>query len=404
MRILRLTFISFLVLTALSFGQNVRYDRDFTSISSTVPPFVVANVSPNLPTLQVCTSPANGVPCTNYATTYTSAGVACPNGAQDTPQPQPSACQSTGDAQGNIGFWAPAGQYDYTVCISTSCFGPYTVTLGGSGGGGSGANVHLSNLNTTALNASLFCASSGSCDLGSKALPFGGGYFLNGIDIFGTTGTGGVLSWGSIIYATFSPDATYQWLLNSGTGPYGNYDGGYKASMYCMGTDCITTWPRVQTAFENCTADQTGNSFPTVTTLTNYFNAHWEFVYNTTTYINCQIYIPVAPPASTISGITIPSSTIVVDVYSADGVAGHTANIQTCDAIISASGNFQTGALTCAANQTYTTTASAYSRTSLTFNVQSTLVNGGVLIVKIGTSPTGTPPTSDILIYPHFVL
>jgi hypothetical protein len=62
------------------------------------------------------------------------------------------------------------------------------------------------------------------------------------------------------------------------------------------------------------------------------------------------------------------------------------------------------GALTCAAAQTFTTAATAYQRVTLTFNVQSTLSNGCILVVKIGTAPTGTAPTSDILIYPHFVL
>jgi len=120
-----------------AFAQNVRYDAQYPSIvTGQSTPYLVANIPPNSPKLAVCTVPANGVPCTNYATTYNSQGVACPNGAQDTPQPQPSACQPTGDAQGNIGFWAPAGSYDYTVCIGTSCFGPYRVTLGGSGGSG----------------------------------------------------------------------------------------------------------------------------------------------------------------------------------------------------------------------------------------------------------------------------
>ena len=123
-----------LILFACSFihAQNVRYSVPFPSISSTtVTPYLVANIPPSSPVLAVCNSPANQVPCTNYATTYTSSGSACPNGSQDTPDPQPSACQAAGDAQGNIGFWAPPGKYDYTVCIrnSTSCFGPYTVTL-----------------------------------------------------------------------------------------------------------------------------------------------------------------------------------------------------------------------------------------------------------------------------------
>jgi hypothetical protein len=120
----------FLLLIGAAFGQNSRYDAPFPSISSSTPPYLIANVPPNSPVLAVCHSPANGVPCTNYATTYTSTGTPCANGAQDTPQPQPSACQSTGDAQGNIGFWAAGGQYDYTVCVGTACYGPFTVTLG----------------------------------------------------------------------------------------------------------------------------------------------------------------------------------------------------------------------------------------------------------------------------------
>lgn len=144
---------------------------------------------------------------------------------------------------------------------------------------------------------------------------------------------------------------------------------------------------------ENCTPDQTGNSFPQVLSLTNWFYSHWEFIFNTTTYINCTIYIP--------TGAT--GATFVVDVASADNTAGHTANIQTCDQVIN-TGTLNIGALTCAANQVFTTTATAYNRVTLTFNVQSTLSNGSILVVKIGTSPTGTAPTSDLLIYPHFIL
>jgi len=135
-----------LLLFACSFveGQNARYSAPFPSVSSTTAtPFLVANVPPNSPLLSVCVSPANQVPCTNYATTYNSAGVACPVGAQDTPDPQPSACQGTGDAQGNIAFWAPPGKYDYTVCIenTVSCFGPYTITLDSYAGPGIAVEV-----------------------------------------------------------------------------------------------------------------------------------------------------------------------------------------------------------------------------------------------------------------------
>jgi hypothetical protein len=126
----------FFALQIAARAQNLRYDAPFPSVSSqTSTPFLVANIPPNSPKLAVCSSPANATPCTNYVTTYTSAGASCPNGAQDTPQPQPSACQATGDAQGNIGFWAPAGKYDYTVCVSTNCYGPFTVTLSANGAG-----------------------------------------------------------------------------------------------------------------------------------------------------------------------------------------------------------------------------------------------------------------------------
>lgn len=134
-------FLGFLWLVANEANaQNVRYSAQVPSITTIGSvPYLVANVPPNSPVLAVCNVPANSTPCTNYATTYNSAGVACSNGAQDTPDPQPSSCQSTGDAQGNIGFFAPAGNYDYTVCIQTTCLGPYRVTLSSGGalpGGG----------------------------------------------------------------------------------------------------------------------------------------------------------------------------------------------------------------------------------------------------------------------------
>jgi hypothetical protein len=144
---------------------------------------------------------------------------------------------------------------------------------------------------------------------------------------------------------------------------------------------------------ENCAPDQTGNSFPQVVSLTQWFNFHWEFATNTSTYITCEVFVQTAQTGAT----------IVVDVYSADSTAGHTADIQTCDAMVN-TGSFNVSTLTCAPAQVFTTTAVAYHRSKLTFNVRSTLVNGGILVIKIATSPTGTAPTSNILIYPHFVL
>ena len=210
--------ILFLVAFACScaYGQSplVRYDSPFPSVSSITPPFLVANLPPNSPTLAVCGSPANAVPCTNYVSTFQGNGGACSNGSQDTPQPAlTSSCQSTGDAEGNIGFWAPAGKYDYTVCISNNCFGPFTVTLGGSGGGGSSgipaiiptATGNGTTDDTAALNsATNSCPQSGTTVGCLVYLPCG--HFkttatwnialLKGVHIMGggTDGTGGACS------------------------------------------------------------------------------------------------------------------------------------------------------------------------------------------------------------------
>lgn len=122
-----------LIAIGCAHGQvNARFSVSFPSITSQYStPFLVANIPPNSVVPALCNHPANATPCTNYATTYTQSGVACPNGTQDTPDPQPSSCQATADAQGNIGFWLAPGTYDYTACIqnSTSCFGPYTIIV-----------------------------------------------------------------------------------------------------------------------------------------------------------------------------------------------------------------------------------------------------------------------------------
>jgi hypothetical protein len=189
------------------------------------------------------------------------------------------------------------------------------------------------------------------------------------------------------IAAPSNPASGYErWYANSSTH--------LQTCLTSSGGNCAPSGGTTASpSLENCAADQSGNSFPQVTSLTNWFSAHWEFLFNTTTYINCQVFIPTAQTGAT----------LVVDVFSADSTAGHTANIQTCDAILT-TGSLNVGSLTCASAQTYTTTATAYQRVTLTFNVQSTLVNNGILVVKIGTSPTGTAPTSDIIILPHFIL
>lgn len=145
--------------------------------------------------------------------------------------------------------------------------------------------------------------------------------------------------------------------------------------------------------FENLTTDETGNSFYSVSALTNYFYASWQFVHGTTSYIIGTVFIPTAQAGAQ----------VILDIASADSTAGHTANFQTSDGILN-SGSINIGALTSAAAQTFTTTSTAYNRVTLSFNVQTTLVNNCVLVVKIACIPTGTQPTSNLLVYPHFIL
>ena len=188
-------FLSFVAICLLfaamhqASAQNVRYTAQIPSISSQyATPFLVANTPPNSPLLSLCHHPANALPCTNFATSYTILGVACPNGAQNTPNPQPSACQASGDAQGNVGWWAPPGEYDYTVCIAntTSCFGPYTVTLGGTSTGATlqvngtpnGSQSLLNLINSNGINP--VDDGAGAVEFDLQIQSFASGCFLQG--------------------------------------------------------------------------------------------------------------------------------------------------------------------------------------------------------------------------------
>jgi hypothetical protein len=156
------------------------------------------------------------------------------------------------------------------------------------------------------------------------------------------------------------------------------------------GTTPLTTF----IPLENCTPDQTGNSFYTVASLTNWFAGHWEFVTNNASFITCMVRIP-HPLAVT------PNAAIVLEIAANDGTAGHTANFQSCDIAITATASINVAAPTCAANQAYTTTSTAYSRVTLTYLVQSTVAADNLLVVKIATSTSGTQPSNNIFVYPY---
>jgi hypothetical protein len=114
--------------------------------------------------ISFCSAPANAVPCTNKATTYTDStlGTACPTSTQVVLDGT-NACVATPDTQGNWGVWVPAGQYTYTASIGAINFGPFFVTAGSvSATGISGAvsgNLIKANSATTGTDSGIAAAS-----------------------------------------------------------------------------------------------------------------------------------------------------------------------------------------------------------------------------------------------------
>jgi len=118
--------------------SGVRYGEAAPIISGQTPGGPLSSV-PNA-SISWCNSPANAVPCTNKATTYTDITLttSCPTSTQVVLIGSTS-CVAKTDSYGNWGVWVAAGTYTYTVTLSSGATeGPYTVTLASGGGGGAG--------------------------------------------------------------------------------------------------------------------------------------------------------------------------------------------------------------------------------------------------------------------------
>lgn len=130
-----------LFLLSLAWGQGVRFG-DGNPPMTTHSIFGVPNLLQAEPNaiISVCGAVANGVPCTNKVTTYTSStlGTACPTSTQIT-RGNSTTCVGTTDASGNWGVWVPAGLYTYTITYKGASVGPIFFTAGASSGGGAGA-------------------------------------------------------------------------------------------------------------------------------------------------------------------------------------------------------------------------------------------------------------------------
>jgi hypothetical protein len=187
-----LCLLAFLAAPALSGQTGIRWDLGgpIAGVSMTVnqPSLYGKNASYLVVVagakLNWCAYPANstqGTPCTNYAPTYTdlTLGTACPNTKPIVLQ-QTNICASVGDASGNLGvntaFPGPStvpGYYTYTLTVGSTTYGPYTVTIGGSGGGGSGVPAGSLQLQVSNSVGTLFTAPIPNVAAGSLLASFG---------------------------------------------------------------------------------------------------------------------------------------------------------------------------------------------------------------------------------------
>jgi uncharacterized cupin superfamily protein len=165
-----LLFFAALFLTAgASFAQTgVRVGTGANPVISVTTPGGPLMSVPNA-TISFCNVPANGVPCTNKASTWTDSTLttACPSSTQVVLDGS-NVCVGSTDQYGNWGVWVASGQYAYTVTLPTGAStGPFFVTAGGSGG--SGVNPAAPGLATQFSNAAV----SGLQTISNGGVPFG---------------------------------------------------------------------------------------------------------------------------------------------------------------------------------------------------------------------------------------
>lgn len=128
----RLLFTLLMLLAPACFAQGVRVSPPAITEQGTIATVTNAVIIPAAPVVKFCNSPANAVPCSNLATTYTDAslGTSCPTSTQIVLDGTTN-CVSSPDAQNNWGVWVATGNYTYTVTIpGYGNFGPYYVTAG----------------------------------------------------------------------------------------------------------------------------------------------------------------------------------------------------------------------------------------------------------------------------------
>lgn len=119
-----------LVASPFCFGQGIRIGDNFPISTALTTPGPISTSPASL--IRICTFPANAVPCTNLATTFTSItlGTPCSTSTQITLHGT-NTCVATTDNFGNWGAWIGPGTYDFTIQVpSGQALGPFTITAG----------------------------------------------------------------------------------------------------------------------------------------------------------------------------------------------------------------------------------------------------------------------------------
>lgn len=130
--------IALLATPSLCTAQGFRFDSQVSQQLSTNQISGTNNVLviPSSAKIAFCTFPANAVPCTNLATTYTSITLSTPcSTSTQIVLTGTSTCVATPDSQQNWGVWIASGNYAYTITVGGSNFGPYVLTAGTSSSG-----------------------------------------------------------------------------------------------------------------------------------------------------------------------------------------------------------------------------------------------------------------------------
>jgi hypothetical protein len=178
-----------------AFGQASRYDQVVSTINqSAVQP---GGMYPALyipgSGIALCNAPANGVPCTNLATTFTSGtgATACP--LTPTPQqltrPGSNLCVAGADAQGGFGAWLSPGNYQYTITTTYGNFGPFDFSVGSSSGGGGGVNPGTPPF-AVVYTGSTTVTNSNACQFSTSTIPITNPFSANAFQFCDATETG----------------------------------------------------------------------------------------------------------------------------------------------------------------------------------------------------------------------